>query len=111
MVLPEWQGQRRFVRRNDTPLRSNSFMEKQEVKSKWDELAREIGAEISPEREQLVEAVTPPAEAEANIAPKPRTSARPPAPKRPAGWDNLASEFGLPVAEPVVEEVVEEPAV
>jgi len=77
-------------------------MEKQEVKSKWDELAREIGAQISPEKEQLVE--SPPVDESTDTTrPKSRSTARPPAPKRLAGWDNLANEFGLPAPEPAAE--------
>jgi hypothetical protein len=78
-------------------------MEKQEAKSKWDELARQLGAEVTPEIEQLVETgPAPPSDPVSSV----RTSSEadveyvPPAPKRPAaGWDNLASEFGLPVPE------------
>ena len=93
-------------------------MENQEAKSKWDELARQIGAEVPPEAEQLVEASAPTPEA-APLAPPPRPAFERSeetlhAPRRPAaGWDNLASEFGLPVVEsapppPVVELAVEE---
>jgi hypothetical protein len=73
-------------------------MEKQEVKSKWDELARQLGAEVAPETEQLVESVSTPAEiVESREQSSPSRASRPAAPKRPAaGWDNLASEFGLP---------------
>jgi hypothetical protein len=84
-------------------------MEKQEVKSKWDELARQIGAEISPEIEQLVEA--PPkasAEVETQEPFQTESGTGVAAPVRPAaGWDNLASAFGLPVPEPPVEVAVE----
>jgi hypothetical protein len=88
-------------------------MEKQEAKSKWDELVRQLGAEVSPEIEQLVEAGPPPPEEPVSSLVPASSEAddeiRPPAPKRPAaGWDNLASEFGLPVPDepaPNVEEV------
>jgi hypothetical protein len=82
-------------------------MEKREAKSKWDELAREIGADISPEKEQLVES-PPVAESAASEPPSQRAAARSTAPKRPAGWDNLASEFGLPTPEAVAEPVIDE---
>jgi hypothetical protein len=77
-------------------------MEKQEFKSKWDELAEQIGAEVSSETQQREEAaanaareasVTPPAEPVASTI-------RSPLPKRVAvDWDNLAGELGLPPAE------------
>jgi hypothetical protein len=76
-------------------------MEKQELKSKWDELARELGAEIPPEIEQREEAVSmteppvPPRQEEA-----PAATVRPPLPKRAAGWESLAGELGLPAVEP-----------
>jgi hypothetical protein len=87
-------------------------MEKEEVKSKWDELAREIGAEVSPETEKIVEAVSSQPDASASYSP-PASKKQERAPtKRPAaGWDNLASEFGLPVPEPVEPPVVEETVV
>lgn len=76
-------------------------MEKQEAKSKWDELVRQLGAEVTPEIEQLVEAgPAPPAQPVSysirSLSEEGAPQA-PTAPKRPAaGWDNLASEFGLP---------------
>jgi hypothetical protein len=76
-------------------------MEKQEAKSKWDELVRQLGAEVTPEIEQLVEAgPAPPADpvpySTRSLSEEGAPQA-PTAPKRPAaGWDNLASEFGLP---------------
>ena len=80
-------------------------MEKQEHKSKWDDLARELGAEISPEteqREQAISAVT------AEDPPPPAThrstksaTVSPPPPKPSAGdWDKLAGDLGLPPVEP-----------
>lgn len=77
-------------------------MDNQERKSNWDELALELGAQIAPEvleREQAVatkyQSVTPETEKSA--------TERSPLPKRPAaGWDNLASEFGLASQQPIV---------
>jgi hypothetical protein len=76
-------------------------MEKQEAKSKWDELVRQLGAEVTPEIEQLVEAgPAPPAEPVSysiRSLSEEGVEQAPTVPKRPAaGWDNLASEFGLP---------------
>jgi hypothetical protein len=88
-------------------------MEKQEAKSKWDELARQLGAEVSPETEQLVEAgPAPPSDPVSLVRASSEADVEyvPPAPKRPAaGWDNLANEFGLPLPEqqdPDVDEVI-----
>ncbi len=89
-------------------------MEKQEAKSKWDELARELGAEVSPETEQLVETGPPPPADPVSSTVRTKSEADEEShlssPKRPAaGWDNLANEFGLPVPEqpePIVDEVV-----
>jgi hypothetical protein len=90
-------------------------MEKQEAKSKWDELGRQLGAEISAEAEQLVETgPAPPVEPASYLSGTASEQGGEPLvapPKRPsAGWDNLASEFGLPVFEeppaPAVDEVV-----
>jgi len=70
-------------------------MDKQENQSKWDELARELGAEIPPESDRPkppgVEDAGPAAPAE---PPKPR----PVPPKRAADWESLSSELGLPPA-------------
>lgn len=79
-------------------------MEKQEYKSKWDELAREIGAEIPPETQQREEAVSapqvPPAARPIQRSETPAES-RPPLPKKaPGDWDSLAGELGLPPAPP-----------
>jgi len=79
-----------------------SDMEKQEYKSKWDELARVIGAEIPPETEQREEAVSA-APAQSHVTPQPTKPipAPPVAPKKsPANWDMLAGELGLPPIEP-----------
>jgi hypothetical protein len=78
-------------------------MEKQEYKSKWDELARELGAEISPEIEQREEAVSAAQESGVGIsrAADESSETRLPLPKRTAvDWDNLAGELGLPPAPP-----------
>lgn len=80
-------------------------MEKQDYKSKWDDLVREIGAEVTAETEQRSEAHAPPA---APIVREPEEVAtHAPLPKKSAvDWADLAGELGLPpVAEepPVVE--------
>jgi hypothetical protein len=87
-------------------------MEKQEVKSKWDELARQLGAEVSPAAEQLVETTSPaPEETLPTAVESSDVVSRLPAPKRrAAGWDNLANEFGLPTPPPPVEPVNETPS-
>ncbi|MEX2317630.1 MAG: hypothetical protein WD669_10800 [Pirellulales bacterium] len=66
-------------------------MEKQEVRSNWDELARELGAEAPPESERPTlapSAAAPPAEPAKPLAPPPKRSA--------ADWNQLAGELGLP---------------
>jgi ribonuclease E len=76
-------------------------MEKQEFKSKWDELARDLGADISPEIEQREQAMSTPM---SESAPRPADhggTVAPPLPKRAAAdWDKLAGELGLPPGEP-----------
>lgn len=79
-------------------------MEKQELKSKWDELARELGAQVSPETEQREQAIST---ATTEAAPAPAVHAAPkdatvsPPPKRSAAdWDKLAGDLGLPPSEP-----------
>lgn len=86
-------------------------MEKQETKSKWDELARELGAEISPETERREEAVSTAQDSGRHLARQPSAppAAVRPSPKRAAGWDSLASDFGLPTAEPA-RSAAQEPA-
>jgi hypothetical protein len=93
-------------------------MEKQEAKSKWDELVRQLGAEVSPEIEQRVEAGPAPPVEPVSIstrASREEGALQPPAaPKRPAaGWNDLAHEFGLPPAPepevPALEETVAVP--
>jgi hypothetical protein len=81
-------------------------MEKQESKSKWDDLARDLGADISPETVQREEAVLQASEREAAA---PAASSREKKeithaqlPKRgPADWDSLANDLGLPPSEAV----------
>src|SRR4051794_40170786 len=75
-------------------------MEKQEYKSKWDELAREIGAEVPPEIEQREQAVQAAPASDSSSAPREREQASPIVlPKKPApNWDALAGELGLPPA-------------
>ncbi len=92
-------------------------MEKQEFKSNWDELVRELGAEIPPEtlqREQAVSEKTEHAAASSpSLAEQPTAPARAPLSKRAAAdWDSLAGELGLPPVEPAagaIEEVRREP--
>ena len=74
-------------------------MEKQEHKSKWDDLAREIGAEISPEIERREEAVSAGAEspaAQTRPAETPSVPLAPPPKRAAVDWNNLAGELGLP---------------
>jgi ribonuclease E len=94
-------------------------MEKQELKTKWDDLARELGAQVSPEteeREQVIsttasESAPPPASQPAS---KPETASPPPPKRSAADWDKLAGDLGLPPIEtaPLPDEVevqVEQP--
>src|SRR6476646_10306499 len=75
-------------------------MEKQEHKSKWDELAREIGAEVPPEIEQREEAVAQrPATPETSARESEPVHAAPPK-KAAVDWNALAGELGLPPAPP-----------
>jgi len=80
-------------------------MEKQEFKSKWDELARDLGAEIPPEtleREQA-RSVSTTGTVEPTTADRTPTAATVsrPAPKHSsADWDKLAGDLGLPPVEP-----------
>ena len=80
-------------------------MEKQEFKSKWDDLARELGAEVSPETQQREEAAVlaaqEPIPDAAGRAPEEHAASPTNLPKRSTpGWDNLACELGLPPGEP-----------
>jgi hypothetical protein len=78
-------------------------MEKQEYKSKWDELAREIGAEVPPEIEQREQTVSTTPDPVSAGGPSERESAASQVvlPKKaPVNWDNLAGELGLPPAPP-----------
>src|SRR4051794_9810884 len=77
-------------------------MEKQESKSKWDDLAREIGAEIPPETIQREEAVA--TGSQGTTAPAGRTheptKSKAPLPKRSAtDWNSLVTDLGLPPLE------------
>src|SRR5262245_53366339 len=73
-------------------------MENQENKSNWDDLARQLGAEVRPD-----EPPAPPAPADAvpesysyqRAADKPRTAP----PKKTANWGQLNAELGLPPVE------------
>lgn len=75
-------------------------MEKQEHKSKWDELAREIGADISPETERREQAVSTTTDSPTSAPKRPEPTddaVRPPLPKKQAAnWNMLAGELGLP---------------
>ncbi len=86
---------------NNTDSNESRFMEKQEHTSKWDELARELGAEIPPEieqREATVAAYKPPLKETAQ-SPADSSETLPPPPKKiAADWDSLAGELGLPPA-------------
>ncbi len=78
-------------------------MEKQEYKSKWDELAKEIGAEVSPEILQREQAVSSVSESPAAGSQSREVTSRPSTtlPKKSAvNWDDLAGELGLPPAPP-----------
>src|SRR5262245_20283970 len=75
-------------------------MENQDQASGWDDLARELGAEISEETRQREEAA---AQQKASSSQKREPSVEPPAPLRKqeaADWDGLANELGLPPAPP-----------
>jgi hypothetical protein len=76
-------------------------MEKQEFRSKWDELARELGAEISPETEQREQArSTPPAGETPPVEIAAKSATIGTSPKRSsADWDKLAGDLGLPPAD------------
>src|SRR6476646_10289981 len=98
VVLRNRRGQRRraaFGLNNHT----KQVMENQESKSSWDDLARDLGAEISPEIQQREEAVAhaaPPVSRE----PEPERETRAPLPKRAAtNWNSLAENLGLPPSE------------
>lgn len=79
-------------------------MEKQQLKSKWDDLARELGAEVPPGVEQREQAVSTFSQETAAVPPahaqeKPAASTTAPPKRKPAGWDSLATDLGLPPAE------------
>src|SRR5688572_4592046 len=85
-------------------------MEKQETKSKWDELAREIGAEIPPEtiaREEAVATPQPPQALRPTRSVEKSAESRALPKKATPGWDSLAGELGLPPLPP--EETPAEP--
>jgi hypothetical protein len=103
MVSAKSQAQRRSSPGKSILRPSN--MEKQEFKSKWDELARDLGAEIPPEtleREQArsvstTDTVEP---TTADMAPTASTVSRPLPKRSSADWDKLAGDLGLPPLEP-----------
>jgi len=74
-------------------------MDDQQQPSKWDELARELGAEAPPEP---VIVPKPTASAESGgDEPRRKSVAPPPRPKpSPQSWDNLAADLGLEVPPP-----------
>lgn len=82
-------------------------MEEQQAKSKWDELARQIGADIPSEPEQPP-ALQPAAPSIAIDSASVAAVAQLAPLRRPAaGWDSLASEFGLPTPAPAAPPEVE----
>lgn len=84
---------RRSTHRIDDDLN----MENKESGSNWDELARELGAEVPAADEQQ------PAAAKPAAAPPPPKPAKPlPAPpkRKESGWDSLASDLGLAPPQP-----------
>jgi hypothetical protein len=84
--------------RADTFIVRIEHMEKQEPKSKWDELAREIGAEVSPETEQREEEVAQRPSKTEGIARESEPSHSPSPKKAAVDWNALAGELGLPPA-------------
>jgi hypothetical protein len=75
-------------------------MENQEIKSKWDDLAREIGAELSAEAQQRAETHAAVSEGDETGAAESLRAPRAPLPKKPAAdWAGLAGELGLPPLE------------
>lgn len=77
-------------------------MEKQEYKSKWDELVREIGVDVPEEVQQREEAVASGASAPAPAPPEDESAtSRSALPKKAAvNWNSLAEELGLPPLPP-----------
>lgn len=81
-------------------------MEKEEAKSNWDDLARELGADVPSEPEPPERPHSPPGgenePSEVASGPAKSSAKRPPPPRKPAGWDELADSFGLqrPAEEP-----------
>ena len=91
----------RLDERRTSAAQRISTMENQEKKSKWDELARELGAEAPPSRWPLPSRVTTATETEHDEPPRRKAAAeRPPArPKAsPKGWDILAADLGIHTA-------------
>jgi ribonuclease E len=86
-------------------------MEKQEFKSKWEELAREIGAEVTPEAVLRAEAHPEPAPNSGLLEPPLTPAQIPPLPKKaPADWASLAGDLGLPPIEQELPRAQEPPA-
>src|SRR3990170_2812368 len=74
-------------------------MDNQQQPSKWDELARELGAETPPEP-VVVPKSTQSAE-QGTEEPRRKTTVPPPRPKpSPQRWENLAADLGLEVPPP-----------
>lgn len=73
-------------------------MDNQDSQSKWDELARELGAEVPPAEEPQ----PPVSEAAAEEQPpKPAKPLPTPPKRRSSNWEGLMNELGLEVPEPV----------
>src|SRR5689334_518867 len=87
-------------------------MENQESKSSWDDLARDLGAEVSPETQQREEAAAAAAHSEPPLSRKPEPEAHAPLPKRSAtNWNSLAVDLGLPPSAEPEPVAAAEPAV
>src|SRR3954470_22677593 len=75
-------------------------MEKPELKSKWDDLVRELAVEIPSEVQQREEAVAAAKRQAAEPTSRPRETPPPPLPKKNAtNWNNLVTDLGLPPME------------
>jgi ribonuclease E len=89
-----------------TPIIRPPYMENQEYKSKWDDLARDLGANISPGAETQDQSPPPP---QAASQPTSKPAATPPAapPKRSAAdWNKLAGDLGIAPVEPIEPEPI-----
>ena len=76
-------------------------MDNPEKQSKWDELARELGAEAPPVHEVAAPPKSTYVTEAGQEAPRRKVVEPPPRPKAsPKSWDNLAADFGLEVPPP-----------